>query len=41
MLPSPDVIAEDLLRHVHLDAPHPDAASDVDIYRIRGLCRHE
>jgi hypothetical protein len=29
-----DVTAEYLLRHVYLDAPHPDAASDVDIYRI-------
>jgi hypothetical protein len=25
------VTAKNLLRHVHLDAPHPNAASDVDI----------
>jgi hypothetical protein len=34
-----DVTAEELLRHVHLDTPHPDAASDVDVDRIRGLQR--
>jgi hypothetical protein len=36
-----DVAAEDLLRHVDLDPPHPDAAADVNIDRIRGLRRHD
>jgi hypothetical protein len=34
------VTAEDLLRHVDLNPPHTDAPADMDIDRIRGLCRH-
>ena len=35
-----EVAAEGLLRHVNLDAPHPDAASYIDVDRIGWLCRH-
>jgi hypothetical protein len=35
------MLAEGLLAHVDLDAPHPDAAADVHIDGIRGSCRHD